>query len=495
MIRATTGGVMKTYRRNLMNSFISQSNAINTVLTQRVFNSYAEDPASAAKAFRLRKSRMTVSAQYDVCCDTLKKYETGFKALQSIGGLLDTKNGSEQMNTLKQTTLRMLNDPNGDARTQLAKALDQLGETIIQNLNQKYGDNFIFAGADGQNVPFEIKSEGGVNKLYYRGVPVDASVPELMEDANGDPIQKADGSYVLANASTIKKLEFEDDGAGGLLSVTLESGATSNVLKGASSVDQTTYDGMTIDQQVEYTKVELDDGSTAYYKTSDLASEASYTASLNNALKDANGDLYSVEVDGEEYYIVDTESNFISEADYNAAKSDADKLKYLAGENLYVDIGLGFQENLNGQLISSSAFDAALNGLTFIGYGLDADGDPKNIYSLVQRMKEIAENVPEGEEWTTAQYEEFYGLVQKLEDASSEFKTQFTNMAANTTRLENNEQLLKENFYNLKEQYSELEDVDMVEAINSFLWAQYSYNAALRVGNSVLSQSLMDYLN
>ena len=39
-----------------------------------------------------------------------------------------------------------------------------------------------------------------------------------------------------------------------------------------------------------------------------------------------------------------------------------------------------------------------------------------------------------------------------------------------------------------------IEDVDDAEAISAFLWASYSYNAALRVGNSVLSQSLMDYM-
>ena len=63
MIRATTGGVMKTYRSNLMNSFINMNANRNTVLTQRTFNSFAEDPAAAAKAFRLRKSRMTVESQ------------------------------------------------------------------------------------------------------------------------------------------------------------------------------------------------------------------------------------------------------------------------------------------------------------------------------------------------------------------------------------------------------------------------------------------------
>ena len=67
-------------------------------------------------------------------------------------------------------------------------------------------------------------------------------------------------------------------------------------------------------------------------------------------------------------------------------------------------------------------------------------------------------------------------------------------VVASTTKLENNEKLLEDNFYNLQEQYAALEDVDMVDSLTSFIWAQYCYNAALKVGNNVLSESLMDYL-
>ena len=422
MIRATTGGVMKTYRRNLMNSFIGQNNALNTVLTQRTFNSYAEDPTSAAKAFRLRKSRMTVSAQHDVCASTLKKYETAFASLDSISKLIDTET-NDSSSTMSGTTLEMLNDPDGSARTQLAKVLDQLSESIIQNLNQKYGDTFIFAGADGQNVPFEVKD----SKLYYRGVPVDAAVPNVLTNFGTDTkVEAANGAYVPADAETI---------------------------------DQDAFDALDATEQAEYVCFDFKD------------------------------------TDGQDKRMYVRAADTMSKADYDAAKLDADKLDYLMNEKLFVDIGLGFQENENGQLNPSSAFNAALHGLTFIGYGLDEDGDPKNIYSLVQEMKKIADGVPEGKLWDDATYDQFHNLVQKFEIAATSFKTEYTNMDATTTKLKNNEQLLEDNFYNLKEQYSEIEDVDMVDAISSFLWAQYSYNAALKMGNSVLSQSLMDYLN
>ena len=34
----------------------------------------------------------------------------------------------------------------------------------------------------------------------------------------------------------------------------------------------------------------------------------------------------------------------------------------------------------------------------------------------------------------------------------------------------------------------------MADALTTFAYAQYTYNAALRVGNQVLSQSFIDYM-
>lgn len=441
MIRATTGGVLKSYRRNLMNSFIARNKAQDTVLSQRNFNSYAEDPAAAARAFKLRKARMTVQSQYSVCTDTHKKFQTGWSSLEGISKLIDTET-AEPMKTLTGTTLSMLNDPTGDAREQLTKVLDQISQTIVQNLNQKYGENFIFSGADGHNVPFEIKDD----KLYYRGVPVDAAVPNVVMDG-GAPmgIDPATG-LVDANGTTYVK-----DPA-------------------SSLVKRSTFDAMDPADQPKILKQNANPGDPQRFN--------------ENGVPDPNG----------EYYLNLDQAETMTKEEYETAVSDAEKLKYLMNEKQFVDIGLGFQENENGQLIESSAYNAALNGLTFIGYGLDADGDPKNIYSLVQKMKEISSRVKDGENWTDEDYDEFDGLVKKLERASSEFKTEFTNMSAGTQKLENNVELLEDNFYNLQEQYADIEDVDMADAITSFVWAQYCYNAALKVGNSVLSESLMDYL-
>lgn len=532
MIRATTGGVLRSYRKNLMSSFISQNKARDTVLTQRTFNSYAEDPASAAKCFRLRKTRMTVEGQYDVCSETYHKFQGAYQCLQTNSEILDTDN-SEFMKTLSSTTHSMLNDPEGDARTQLAKALDQMSENLIQNMNQRYGDVFIFAGADGHNVPFEIKEvdtpEGGkVNRLYYRGVPVDAAEPNVLKDSNGNFVQVTqDGTYdnntggyyfKMDNVRTISKAEY--------LKTYVPPEIEMEKIHYESIPDHVELPEW--DAPVEYNangtkRTEDNDLGGGYYKITDgrtdvgivmngdhFISKNDYNSMVTKSqnkpqlLQDTSGNDVSVDemgvpdagAAGDYYLIIDGEPKYqaISEEQYATDLENAAKLETLIKEKQFVDIGLGFQEE-NGNLIESSAFNAALQGITFLGYGVDKDGDPKNVYSIVQRLKEISESVEDGTDWPKSVYDEFHGLVQKLEKAASEHKTQFTNFDAGTTKLQTNLKLLEDNHYNLQEQYSEMEDVDMADAITSFIWAQYCYNAALKVGNSILSESLMDYLS
>ncbi len=492
MVRATTGGVLRGYRSNLMNSFVTLNKARETVLTQRNFNSYAENPASAAQAFQLRKARMDVESQYNVCDSAYRKYQTAWSCLDTTDKLIDTDNGSA-LKTLKGMTLKMLNDPTGDARKTLSTALGQLSDTIVQTMNQKYGDNFIFAGADGKNVPFEVIDE----KLYYRGVPVDADVPNVLVDDQGNQLTTgADDDYILASAETVAVPQLKVDGTGNPLTGTDANGQPVYILENATSISDTDYNALSPDEQAGYIRV-TNNGTTEYYKETDTITEEKVDDLEASALKGADGNPLVAVVDGVESYIVadSVEGNTITQADYDKAVSDKKKLDYLVNEKNFVDIGLGFQENEKGQLIESSAFNEAMNGLTFLGYGLDEDGDPKNIYSLVQKMKDVAERVKDGENWTDADYEEFKNLVGKMEIASSEFKVEYTNMDAGTTKLKNNLALLEDNFYNLQEQYAALEDVDMADAITSFVWAQYCYNAALKAGNSVLSESLMDYLN
>ena len=568
MIRATTGGVMRTYRSNLMNSFINMNASRNTVLTQRTFNSFAEDPAAAAKAFRLRKSRMTVESQHDICSDALKKYQTAVACLQSIDDVLCTKDGvyGQYMTTLTGTTLSMLNDPTGDAREQLSQVLDQMSQSIIQTMNQKYGDNFIFAGADGHNVPFEIRQVDGKDRLFYRGVPVDADIPNVLKDANGDPIAVDENGQIITdpdysgkvyylklddtktvpalpdlvhsldeivvrdeNDGSIKKytqkiaedgtfLGYEEDDENGTFYQYIVDGQScwvdmesyKNHMSEYGSGDQFAmfYEDGCVKDEMHHDYAEYPECTKYICKTKD--EEGNDTLSwisiedyenMQNAQGNVGTQLARVNADGTynpegDYYVVASQLQLMTEEEYEAQKLDWEKLRYLANETSYVDIGYGFQEDpVTGKLIESSAFNSALVGINFLGYGLDEDGDPRNVYSLVQRMREVAKSVESGVDWDDDTWNEFNRLVGKFENAVSNYQTEFVDLDASTGKLKSQQELLVDNFDNLQEQYSDIEDVDMVDAITSFIWAEYCYNAALKVGNSILSESLMDYLS
>lgn len=527
MVRATTIGVLKNYRYGLNKSFTKQNDARTTVLTHRNFNSFAEDPSAAAQTFQLRRARMTAESQYTVCETALRRFETAWSSLYTVIDRVD--NGG--VNSVKNTDLTALSDPVGDARKALGKQLDILADTLVQVMNDKYADNFLFSGADGQTVPFTWGDNG---ELLYRGIPVDASMPDTLtvkndagEDVNISLKLDADGNYDAANGTETYFL----NGKAGLVEFSrpsdeeIDNGKLEDFLS-KPPADAKTDNGkpVIVDENdkvltEDEAKRAIKDGNDVFYRVPDQNGVDNKLVSANpciatppdNALKDAAGNPVILKEDGTAYtsidevkadllagkkcsYVTVDEGGTISKADYDKEVKNVEKLRYLSeDEKLFQDIGLGNEEDANDKTITSSVFDSTLQGINFLGFGKDADGDPKNIVSLVKRMANVCNADYDGP-LSKEDYAELYRLVGKTEDASEELHNQHVAMDARSTKLKNNLELLEKNQDTLTEQYAAIEDVDDADAISAFLWATYSYNAALRVGNSVLSQSLMDYM-
>lgn len=338
MIRITTNGTLYSYKSQLMNSTNKLNDAYNTVLTGRKFNSYDADPAAATQAFRLRSSLATADKQSSNNDTVIKKFSTAWDIIGDVYNDLTIEMG-------KVPALEGSNDTNLSVLPELGKVLKSGAEAIVQDMNAKYGDNFIFGGAETLEVPFELRD----GKLFYRNQEVDA----MNDDA---------------------------------------------------------YDA-------------IDD-------------------------------------------------------------------------SLYVDIGLGFQEGADGELISSSAYDSALNGLDFLGYGEDAAGNPNNIVSIMWQMGEIFEGYDiDTNTWTNGSREKAQELMKKLEDAADTLNEQHTKLDADTSYLYTNLDRLTTTKDNLNEQIVNVEDVDKAQAIMDLVWAQQAYNAALKIGTNIIPQSLLDYMN
>lgn len=165
-------------------------------------------------------------------------------------------------------------------------------------------------------------------------------------------------------------------------------------------------------------------------------------------------------------------------------------------ETQFVDIGLGFKLDKNGDVVDSTAFDSALSGIDFIGYGMDKEGYPNNMASLMLRMAEIFEGYDtEANEWANpGDYEEAEKLLNKMNDSRDHIIQKWSALSAESTFLNTNATQLETTFASLNTERSTIEDIDMVDTITELSWAQVCYSAALQVGTSVIPQSLMDYL-
>lgn len=400
--RITTNMMMNTYRYNLMNSTNTLSDSVDKVQTKRNFNSYAEDPASASQAFRLRRQWCQTNSQLDNTDTTYNKFHT---AWTNLGGIIkDLSDANGRVSAIRGTT-----DTAGESRSALALVLRETADSVVESMNQKVGEQFIFAGNDGLNVPFTWNKDH--TKLYYRGVNV-----------NAGGVQKP---------------------------ATTEPAWASNALESGT------------------------------YLPKDMPSSST------------NAD--------EQAWI-----------DYYRDQADVKKLEVMSKEELPLDMGMGLKE-VNGKLVNGSAFDSALRGISFLNSGVDKDGDPLSLPLVMRELADVFqawdEDVkpqgynpelagPSAQGLSAAELEEKANrLLDKLNAAQAHTTEKYVELDAKAAFLKSNSSRLSTEVTNLNEQVLDVEQIDLADAITQLSWDQMCYNAALKIGTQLLSQSLIDYMN
>lgn len=210
---------------------------------------------------------------------------------------------------------------------------------------------------------------------------------------------------------------------------------------------------------------------------------------------DPNSDYYTKEI----YH--DANGNTIESEDGDPMTNGEALALFSSGsEHHYVDIGIGFEVDKDGNVIDSTAFDASISGLDFIGgAGLDEDGDPKNIISIMLRAAEVFKGYDQEEagngSWGSAgDLEDAQRLVDKFTSAQDALSNQHVQLETDAKYLQTNQSQLESTFYSLNTELNSIEKVDQVEAILTLVSMQTSYNAAIQVGANIVPQSLMDYL-
>lgn len=363
-MRITTNASLYTYKYNLNRTTNSLNNAMNKLMTSRNFNSYSTNPAAATRAFKLHSSLNAVNTQYSNNEMILHKFETAWN-------VMDTVINDLAADMAQVPALEGLNDTNLSTLNAQGKIMRSGADAMIQSMNGRYDDDFIFAGADTQNAPFAIDQDGFIT---YRGVQIDNpdTLNNIYEDSDGKQILDKDGKPMT-------------------------------------------------NQQV---------------------------------------------------------------------------LDMWNQEHQYADIGLGFKLDAQGNVIDSTAFDSAISGIEVMGYGLDEDGDPKNIASIMLRLADIFEGYnQETGEWSDAGDRETAERLMKKFDAAREAMSQHhVDLDSDAKFLDSNQTQLEKSFDALNVERSNLEDADPADTILELSWAQTCYNAALQAGSNIIPQSLMDYI-
>lgn len=194
-----------------------------------------------------------------------------------------------------------------------------------------------------------------------------------------------------------------------------------------------------------------------------------------------------------------TADNQIDQTANNTETARKERLKNLANDTSYVDLGFGLSigENTDGTgntiggvaIEDSSAFNISLPGIKLVGYDETASGD--NTKNMILLMGEISNKLA-AEEFD---YEGYRELLGTFDGQRNNVLQHVTTLGTKTEFLTTTKERLETNEINLTTQIDNVVNIDMAEAIMNFSWAQYAYNAALKVGNNILTPSFIDFMN
>lgn len=486
--RTTTVGSLKTYRYNMNRSSYTMNTAMNKVITQRNFNSFAEDPAIASRCFQLRRSYLRANTQLNLTNSVYSKYQQAWSSLDSVSSDI----ARLQDDTAFGSILRAENGPTASGRNALGQSMIAKADSIIQTMNGRFGENFVFAGADTLNVPFTWHPKQ--NPDYIDPAELDPTNPDhanaFQYYAFADPANPDPDNLVPTNDITDLSKVIQDP--------------VLNPARG-EDYDTTLKPG---DEGYEAQYLDADGNPT------DDIQQAKWEPRKNPDYNENTGFKY-LKNDG-------TGTNEKTEAAralyYRGEpvdENDNEKMEYyLKEEKRYMDLGLGHQEK-DGKVVPSSVFDSALQGIFYLGDTgtttraakmYDENGNvtstkevevPNNIVSIINRMGQILLRCdPDNGAYASEDDEyEARALAQQFEDVMSTCSQRYVELDAQSGFLRDNAELLTQNMDTLQEQFLGMEDVDPAAAISDFMYARYCYDTALKVGNSILSQSLMDYMS
>ncbi|MBW4844712.1 MAG: hypothetical protein KZY87_03905 [Lachnospiraceae bacterium] len=274
----------------------------------------------------------------------------------------------------------------------------------------------------------------------------------------------------LDNLNTLSDVQSRQDGQEDALM------QVSNAIKTISS--DYNVQAMSGDKQTPETRQTFATAIRQLQKSMTLSLNSTYEDTFLFAGADGKNPPFTLSEDGKTLYY---RGNNVD------APENQDLLKTLSKETLYVDLGLGLSLDGADRVVPSSAFNLSLPGIKAIGYGQDAGGISNNVIVLAGQLADALEA-------DTFDADAYGKLMDKFKNLGTDVLKEVTNLGVKSEFLNTTKDRLENNDISLQEQMLKVEGIDPAEAITDYMWNQYAYNAALKVGTSILSPSFIDFM-
>lgn len=467
--------MMSQYKRNVNDSLSSMNKAMQRAYDYRAFDHPSDNPLAAAQTFQVQWET-NLNLDYQTNVSNLKSaVSTADSILQNIDSILTTTGSTSVLKGITGTT-------SDSDRESIAKEILAYRDTIVSEMNSKYADSYLFGGSNSSEVPFTVKND----KLYYRGIDVDTG-----ENLNGasETLNYTYGSGPDAVAKTMQ-INF-GTAIGKKLNdsrIEIDTGGPDFSTNVTSDPDGSGYK-ITITMPATKTKGDLQ----AYLQGADFQS-----ALQSDIPAMAGVSTNQITVSGLPDNKNDTLASGASDAS-TAGITDIVSLDKLAGETIYVDIGLGITAS-SGNINAQSAFDSSMPGIAYLGYGTsdvtNEDGSvtadvPNNIFSL---LTTIAADLRDPSLVGNSLVSAVDPYITNFTNTQEKFEAKQTEIGSKLQLLGDTQNYLENMGMNLDDKDNQVEFVDVTDAITDYYMQQYCYEASLKVGGQTIQQSLMDYL-
>lgn len=135
----------------------------------------------------------------------------------------------------------------------------------------------------------------------------------------------------------------------------------------------------------------------------------------------------------------------------------------------------------------ASAMDVSMPGINVIGFGVDKDGHPKN---AISQLRDIAKEFEEKD----FDFDKVSEMRNRFAETRNDIRKSISTMDTRADFVKTNTERLKKSSDSLYTQIHDLTQVDPALAYTNLTFAQSFYNSAIKIGNSILDQSFIDYM-